>query len=799
MKTVIQKKVCAALLVLILLVNGFVAIPLAAGAEGANPSREIQAWASGIDYVTGQLVTFEGKVYKCVQPHKSQIGWEPNKIQALWTVQENPVGTPTDMSTSTPTNTPTNTPVVTFGEIVTIDAPYYNQHIPGSTTIEIKSTVNYSGTITKVEFYGRDGGTTVQKLIGVDNSYPYSISYQLDNYSKFYYLTAKVYSGDTEVGTSKPVQIYIYAVTQTATPTPTIFVERWYRVSGYVAPDLVYSADAGSKLKSGFKVEVIGALNYSATTDSNGYFSIMYVAGKSTIKVSKENYLMRNLGEYIIDGNTEIGTQAVPLDMWPGDMVIKGLQDEAINMSDIVETIQYFNSSVGDGKYVESYDLDKDGAINMSDILTIIKHFNTSILDYPKAPVVIITPIPSTSTPTPTPSNTPTPSPTIPLNGVSKPFPQNLSFAGCIKPNNVTQDQMNNSIKSYYDYWKAKYVKQSNGTTPGGGFYVEMQGTGGTGNEITTSEAHGYGMIVFALMAGYDKEAKKYFDGMYNMYDKHRSTINRNNMSWIIDRSELTSKDSDSATDGDMDIAYACLLAHYQWGSDGAINYLAEAKRMITNGIKQSDMSLTSKRTMLGDWDTNQYSTRASDWMTGHFKAYKAATGDTFWDDASNTIYSLISQITANYAPNTGLMPDFVVDNPPKPAPPKFLEAETDDDYSWNSCRFPWRIAMDFAHYGTLNSKSACNKMINWLKDATGNSPNSIVAGYKLDGTKLQTYSSAAFTSPFIAACIVDSAHQNYLNNGWNVIQNWRSEYYGDSINLLCMLFISGNWWAPVN
>jgi len=72
------------------------------------------------------------------------------------------------------------------------------------------------------------------------------------------------------------------------------------------------------------------------------------------------------------------------------------------------------------------------------------------------------------------------------LYGVNRPFPQNLSYPGCIKPNNVTQTDMNNSVKSHYDHWKKTYVKQSNGVTPGGGYYVSMKGTGGTGDEITT-------------------------------------------------------------------------------------------------------------------------------------------------------------------------------------------------------------------------------------------------------------------------------------------------------------------------
>ncbi len=380
---------------------------------------------------------------------------------------------------------------------------------------------------------------------------------------------------------------------------------------------------------------------------------------------------------------------------------------------------------------------------------------------------------------------------------IKKPFPQNLSYTGCIKPDNVTQAQMNSEIKSYYDYWKATYVKPSNGVTPGGGYYVEIKGTSGDGNEKTVSSVHGYGMIIFAFMAGYDGQAKQCFDGMYNMYNNHRSNINSNNMSWIIDETEDTSKDSDSSTDGDMDIAYALLLAHCQWGSNGSINYLSEAKRIITEGIKKSEMSSSTMKTLLGDWSSDQNETRVGDWMTDHFRAYYAATGDSFWKDATDTVYSLISEITAKYAPNTGLVPDFIVRNPARPAQPNSIEAPMDSDYGWNSCRYPWRMATDYALYGGSDSKAACSKMITWLKSATSNNPSNIKTGYKLNGIALGSNSSIKFTAPFIAACIADSANQSYLNAGWGKISNWRERCDGDSVNLLCMLLISGNWWAP--
>ncbi|WP_430815063.1 glycosyl hydrolase family 8 [Carboxylicivirga sp. RSCT41] len=379
-----------------------------------------------------------------------------------------------------------------------------------------------------------------------------------------------------------------------------------------------------------------------------------------------------------------------------------------------------------------------------------------------------------------------------------KPFPQAIAFNNCIKPNHISQGQMNQDIIDYYYHWLRSYVRESNGTTPGGGYYVKMLGTGGDGNEITTSEAHGYGMIIFALMAGRIADAQKYFDGMLNMFDKHRSTGNPECMSWLIHKTEESRYDKGSATDGDMDIAYALLLADKQWGSEGAINYLEKARTMISKGVRQSDMSSISKRSMLGDWDTNNYSSRSSDWMTAHFRSYHAATSDEFWLAAADEVYQLIDALSTNYSSTTGLMPDFIVNKSPRPATEYYLdEYKETDEYSWNACRYPWRISTDYAHFGTADAKRVMMKLQDFIIASSDGEPSDIKAGYYLDGRPINSYSSNAFTAPFVAASIVDPKYQVFLNKGWDVIKAEKESYYGDTIGLLNMLLISGNWWNP--
>ena len=42
-------------------------------------------WASDTDYTAGYKVQRGGKLWRCIQAHTSQIGWEPENVASLWT------------------------------------------------------------------------------------------------------------------------------------------------------------------------------------------------------------------------------------------------------------------------------------------------------------------------------------------------------------------------------------------------------------------------------------------------------------------------------------------------------------------------------------------------------------------------------------------------------------------------------------------------------------------------------------------------------------------------------------------
>ena len=42
-------------------------------------------WKAGLTVIVDERLCFEDKLYRCVQPHTTQEGWEPDKTPALWT------------------------------------------------------------------------------------------------------------------------------------------------------------------------------------------------------------------------------------------------------------------------------------------------------------------------------------------------------------------------------------------------------------------------------------------------------------------------------------------------------------------------------------------------------------------------------------------------------------------------------------------------------------------------------------------------------------------------------------------
>jgi endo-1,4-beta-D-glucanase Y len=373
--------------------------------------------------------------------------------------------------------------------------------------------------------------------------------------------------------------------------------------------------------------------------------------------------------------------------------------------------------------------------------------------------------------------------------------------AGVIFPSTQTQAQLDKATADFYDAWKKSYLLPA---CKAGQYLVKSQPAT---DDYTVSEGHGYGMLLTVLMAGHDPDARTLFDGLYAFYDEHRSDVNGDLMAWAQDSSCTSVDGPDSATDGDLDIAYSLLLADKQWGSGGSIDYLAQARRIIS-AILASDIH-PQNSILVGDWasdpsDSCHDGTRPSDFATGHLKAFAQASGVARWNDVVDKTYSVIDTLQAQYAPSTGLLPDFAVKAPtatPQPAPANWLEGSDDGHYSWNACRTPWRIGTDFLMSGEPRSQAAVRRMNAWILGKTGGDPTKIRDGYDLSGKVLGTNPEIAFVAPFGVAAMIEPAsgtNQAWLDALWTEIAaRPQADYFGDSLKLLSMIVMSGNWWTP--
>jgi hypothetical protein len=208
----------------------------------------------------------------------------------------------------------------------------------------------------------------------------------------------------------------------------------------------------------------------------------------------------------------------------------------------------------------------------------------------------------------------------------------------------------------------------------------------------------------------------------------------------------------------------------------------------------------------MGDWAGNEGSrvsdgSRPSDFMLQQLKAYQKATGNNMWNTVVDSTYAITKHIFATYSPTTGLMPDFVErkDGQFIPAIGELLEGNTDGSYSYNSARFPWRLATDYLTTGDKRGLAQLTALNAWIQKESSGEPNKIYTGYKMDGAVLagRDNTDLAFQSPFMVSAMIDKGNQLWLNKLWDNGVKRSGSYFGDSITLLCMIVASGNWWTP--
>lgn len=260
-----------------------------------------------------------------------------------------------------------------------------------------------------------------------------------------------------------------------------------------------------------------------------------------------------------------------------------------------------------------------------------------------------------------------------------------------------------------YNQWKKAYV--------GGKSQKYVKNNNGSGATYATSEGQGYGMLATVLAAKKGANTHTTFNQMYAYYRAHRISSKDALMTWRqTSRSgklKSVGSEKNSATDGDLDIAYSLILADKKWGSKKT-NYKAAAKSLL-KAIKQHEINTTTYLPKMGNWATSSYDKsklRTSDLMTGYFKTFATYTKDATWKKVANQSQIAVKKLSARH--KSGLFPDFikVTGKSLKLSAHKAYQIESarDDQYGYNACRVPWRLAQTYKISKDSTTKNALKK-----------------------------------------------------------------------------------------
>ena len=406
----------------------------------------------------------------------------------------------------------------------------------------------------------------------------------------------------------------------------------------------------------------------------------------------------------------------------------------------------------------------------------------------------------STGSSTTTPATTTTGTGTPAGSGTGYPFgARKTAYVAGIRPSQ-SNAAMDGVLAAQYDAWKARRVVDASSVTPGG-YAIQFSDT----NYMTVSEGMGYGLLIAVIFAGHDPNAQRLFDGLLSVvrtrYAYGNATYNPTGkylMDWRLNADGSSGGGGWNAVDGDLDVAMALLMADRQWGSSGTWNYLQEAKNTI-NAIKSNNMGADGTTQGLRTLTVS----RTSDYMIGHFRAFAAATGDTFWNTAIDRAYFLSNLMQTTFS-SAGLMPDFVVGTDtasPYPSPGYMGDGNANENkFWWNACRNPWRYATDYLLSGDARWKTVTGRMIDFFQgqvNAHGGDVTAIGTGYNLDGTMVTGGNSPAYHGPIGLGACIDAKYQGFADAMWN----WNAGhlttgYYDGEIQLLSMVVASGNWWT---
>lgn len=210
-------------------------------------------------------------------------------------------------------------------------------------------------------------------------------------------------------------------------------------------------------------------------------------------------------------------------------------------------------------------------------------------------------------------------------------------------------------------------------------------------NDDTVSEGQAYAL--WMAVALNDRET---FDRVLTWTERHLSrkdTFSDHLSAWHWETHRGVT-DWNSATDAEIDMALALILAHFRWGEAG---YRTKATQVLSDVLAlETDVVQGQRYLVPGNWRHAGPVTviNPSYLSPAHFRIFHLVTGDPRWLELIDSSYAILQKLSQGFdgQRGVGVVPDWIgLDQEGVLTPVKNFSS----DATWDAVRMPWRVALD--------------------------------------------------------------------------------------------------------
>lgn len=291
----------------------------------------------------------------------------------------------------------------------------------------------------------------------------------------------------------------------------------------------------------------------------------------------------------------------------------------------------------------------------------------------------------------------------------------------------------------------------------------------------TVSEGIGYGMIFMVYFSNNTTSYQSQFDKLWAYYQKW--TDGNGLMNWKISGFNNVNS-SGGATDGDIDVAVALIMAYYQFGDE---KYKSAANNLIPK-IRQYEFESGGLHKPGDQWDNYKNPSYVSPAAFELFKTFDSGNS-SFWSSALTANYSLLE---ANQNKTTGLPSGWSDRNGNG-----VNGNNTFTGFDYDASRAPWRWAWAYAWYGHSNASTLLSRLAPWVNGKVVTQLKINMYQNGSDGP--ESRANGTSIGSLSTSLIYSSTYQDKLNSNFSALMSQQAGYYHSSLRLLGGLLMSGN------